>query len=165
MHGCSRRGSLPPGAASGRQVAPDLWFLAALRGPGGLEGAEVTSGGQRWQLARSPPPPPRRARDTRAGRGHESGGASLSPELGHRCHLLHQASARPPRLSAPRRRPPWRRRHKVGGRLSPPPRSGPEMHREDSLPALANFTPGPTGTAYACGTPRLRAPSGSRLHP
>lgn len=72
----SRRGSLSPGAPSGRQVAPDLSFLAALalwtrwtgRGGGSQQRPVVA--------ARSPPPPPRRARHTRACRGPESGGAS-----------------------------------------------------------------------------------------
>lgn len=42
------RGRLPLREPSGRQVAPDLSFLAALCGPGGLEGAEVSSSGQWW---------------------------------------------------------------------------------------------------------------------
>lgn len=36
--------------------------------------------------------------------------------------------------------------------------------QRDSLPSVPNFTPGQTRTSYADGTPRLRAPSGSRLH-
>lgn len=37
--------------------------------------------------------------------------------------------------------------------------------QRDSLPSASNFTPGQTGTSSAGGTPRLRTPSGSRLHP
>lgn len=89
---------------------------------------ERGGGKQPVVAARSPPPPPRNARDTRAWRGHGRRGY-LSSELGHHYHLLLcEESACSPLRSAPRRTL-WRRKHKVGGRRSPPG-SVPQVHRE-----------------------------------
>lgn len=141
--GCAER---PAGGARPGFFRCAVWARWTERGGGNQQRPVVA--------ARNPPPPPRNARDTRAWRGHGRRGY-LSSELGHHYHLLLcEESACSPLRSAPRRTP-WRRKHKVGGRRSPP-RSVPQVHRETLFLEYLTLPPDrqghPTGTelhAYA----------------
>lgn len=147
--GCAERpaGGARPGA------------LRARCAPGGLEGAEVTSG-QWW-----PPAVPRPLHATLATRAPgegTGGGASCLPSSGTATICCSARSLRVPRCTqlhaghhggAGTR---WVVAGRPGGLL---------LRCTETLPSVPNFTPGQTRTSYADRTPRPRAPSGSRWHP
>ena len=151
------RGSLPLGAQSGRQVAPDLAFSVALCSLGGLEGAEVTSSGQWW-----PPPVPRPLHEcSRHARRERARAAGLAVFRAR--ESLPSAALRGVRVfSAVLSSKPATMEALAQGGWSP---VAPEVWssdvQRDYFPSVPNFTPGQTGTSYADGTLRLRAPSGS----
>lgn len=138
-------------------MAPNLAFSAALGGPGGLEGAEVTSSGQWW-----PPAVPRLLHATLAQkRARTAWLAVFRARAPLPSAALRGVRGFPAALSST---PATMEAQAQGGWSPVAPEVWSSEAQRDSLP-LPNFTPGQTGTSYADGTRSRRAPSGSRLHP